>query len=115
MATKKAEIKKSTAQAVIKTGGKQYLVHEGLKLKIEKLEAEPGKKVVFEEVLLSTDGGKTVIGQPFIKAGTVEGTIVAHVRAKKVFGAKVKAKKRYVRYFGHKQHLTEVEITKISA
>ena len=99
--------------AVIATGGKQYVVAEGQTIQIEKLEQEAGKKVVFGEVLLTAAGDKTVFGAPFIDKATVEGEIVTHGRDKKLFGVKFKAKKRYMRVFGHKQHHTEVKITKI--
>ena len=113
---KKAQEKTSTPKhAVIATGGKQYLVTEGQKLRIEKLETEQGQKVVFDSVLMTVNGEKTIIGQPMVKDATVEAVVVQHTRAEKVVGAKQKAKKRYIRYFGHKQHLTEVEITKITA
>lgn len=101
-------------QAVITTGGKQYLVTEGQKIKVEKLAQAAGERVVFADVLMTVSGDEAVIGQPLVKGASVEAKITAHTRAKKVFGAKVKAKKRHKKYFGHKQHLTEVEITKIA-
>lgn len=115
MATKPQKKTSAPKHAVIATGGKQYLVSEGQKLRIEKLTTEQGQKVVFDSVLLTVNGDKTTIGQPLLKDVTVEAIVVQHTRAEKVVGAKQKAKKRYVRYFGHKQHLTEVEITKIGA
>lgn len=101
-------------KAVIETGGKQYFVSEGEKVRVEKLAEEVGKKIVFAEVLMTVNGDETTIGQPLVKGAKVEATITAHTRAKKVFGAKVKAKKRHQKYFGHKQHLTEITITKIA-
>lgn len=101
-------------KAVIETGGKQYLVVEGQKIKIEKLTLAAGEKVVFGDVLLTAQDDNATIGQPLVKGAFVEAKIIAHIRAKKVFGAKVKAKKRHKKYFGHKQHLTEIEITKIA-
>ena len=100
--------------AVIKTGGKQYLVQEGEKLRIEQIAAEEGKKVTFEEVLLTTADDNATVGSPFVKGAKVEATVVKHGQAKKIHGTKFKAKKRYMRYFGHRQHFTEVEINKIS-
>lgn len=105
---------KDAKKAVIATGGKQYLVTEGQKIKIEKLLPAAGEKVVFSDVLLTVNGDEAAIGQPFVKGAHVEAKITAHTRAKKVYGAKVKAKKRHKKYFGHKQHLTEVEIVKIT-
>lgn len=101
--------------AIIKSGGKQYVVTEGAKVKMDKLAAEEGKKVSFSEVLLTNTGDKTSVGTPLVKGAKVEGKVVRQARYPKVFGAKVKAKKRYKKYFGHKQPYTEVEIAKITA
>jgi len=100
--------------AIIKTGGKQYKVAEGDKIKVEKLEGEAGAKITFEEVLFVGDEKDAKIGAPFIKGAKVEGKIVSQGRHKKVWGIKHKAKKRYKVKFGHKQLFTEVEITKIA-
>jgi large subunit ribosomal protein L21 len=100
--------------AVIKTGGKQYLVSEGEKLKIEKLEVEAGKKVTFDEVLLAITDKTTSIGTPALKGASVEGKVLSQGKHDKIYGVKFKAKKRYMRYFGHRQPFTEVEITKIT-
>ena len=100
--------------AVIKTGGKQYLVQEGAKLRVEQLDTPEGKKVTFSEVLMTTADDSATIGEPLVKGAKVEATVVKHGQAKKIHGTKFKAKKRYMRYFGHRQHFTEVEINKIS-
>lgn len=100
--------------AVIKTGGKQYLVKKGDKIKIEKLEIEDEKAVIFAEVLFLGDKDNVKIGSPYIKGAKVEGKVLQQGRAKKVVGIKHKAKKRYKVKFGHRQMFTEVEITKIS-
>ena len=100
--------------AVIKTGGKQYLVQEGQKFRIEKLASSEKDKVVFDEVLLTSSGKTIKVGAPLVKGAKVEAKIISHGRHKKVTGVKMKAKKRYKKYFGHKQHYTEVEITKIA-
>ena len=100
--------------AIIKTGGKQYKVAVGDKIKIEKLEGEDGAKLVFEEVLFVGDETDVKIGNPLVAGAIVEGTIVEQGRHKKVWGIKHKAKKRYKVKFGHKQLYTEVEITKIA-
>lgn len=98
--------------AVIKTGGKQYLVKKGDKIKIEKLEGKVGDKITFAEVLFLSDK-EVKIGNPFLKGVVVEGKILKQGRAKKVWGIKHKPKKRYKVKFGHRQNITEVEITKI--
>ena len=99
--------------AVIKTGGKQYLVSEGNKLKIEKIPTDAGKKTTFKEVLLTATEKTTKVGAPLVKGATVEATVIQHGRSQKVTGVKMKAKKRNRKYFGHRQHFTEVEITSI--
>ncbi|MFA7319472.1 MAG: 50S ribosomal protein L21 [Parcubacteria group bacterium] len=99
--------------AIIKTGGKQYKVAEGDKIKVEKLEGEEGSKVVFSEVLFVGDEKDVKVGTPVISGATVEGKILQTAKQKKVVGMKFKAKKRYRVKFGHRQTMTEVEITKI--
>ncbi|HPN55051.1 MAG TPA: 50S ribosomal protein L21 [Candidatus Moranbacteria bacterium] len=100
--------------AIIKTGGKQYKVAEGDKIKIEKLEGEAGAKITFDEVLFVGDEKDVKVGTPFIKGSKIEAKIVRQGRHKKVWGIKHKPKKRYKVKFGHKQLFTEVEITKIA-
>ena len=100
--------------AVIKTGGKQYKVKVGDKIRVEKLELEDGEKVIFAEVLLVDQEKGVEIGTPFIKTAKVEGKVLRTFKDKKVTGIKFKAKKRYKVKFGHRQILTEVEITKIA-
>jgi large subunit ribosomal protein L21 len=100
--------------AIIKTGGKQYKVAVGDKVKVEKLVGEAGSVVIFDEVLFIGDEKDAKIGTPFIKDAKVEGTLVEQGRHKKVWGIKHKPKKRYKVKFGHKQTYTEVEITKIA-
>ena len=101
--------------AVIKTGGKQYIVAPGQKLKVEKLEGEAGAEIKFNEVLLvETDDKKVEVGQPTVKGATVAAKITAQTKGPKVIAYKYKAKKRYHLKKGHRQQLTEVEITKIN-
>ncbi len=101
--------------AVIETGGKQYRVSEGNKIKVEKLNAEEGKDFVFDKVLLlNTDKGSK-IGTPYIDGAKVEGKVLAQARSKKVIVFRYHAKTRYRKKKGHRQPFTEVEITKISA
>lgn len=99
--------------AVIKTGGKQYVVSLGQKLKIEKLEAEVGKEVIFDQVLLTEKSGKLVIGEPLVEGAKVSGKVLEQGKADKVIAFKYKAKKRYHVKKGHRQQFTEVEIIKI--
>ena len=99
--------------AVIKTGGKQYIVRPGQKLKIEKLPENEGGEVVFEEVLLVDDGKKTEIGAPKVEGAKVKGKLLKQAKAKKVIVFKFKAKKREKTKKGHRQPYSEVEILKI--
>jgi len=100
--------------AIIKTGGKQYKVAEGDKVKVEKLEGEAGAKITFEEVFFVGDETAVKVGTPLVTGAKVEGTIVEQGRHDKVWGIKHKAKKRYKVKFGHKQTYTEVLIEKIA-
>ena len=99
--------------AVIKTGGKQYIVTPGQKIKIEKLDKKEGSEVIFGEVLLLEKGKKVEIGEPLAKGAKVVGKILAHGKGKKVIIFKYKPKKRYKKKTGHRQSFTEVEILKI--
>lgn len=99
--------------AIIKTGGKQYKVAVGDKIKVEKLEGEEGSTIVFSEVLFMGDEKDVKIGTPFIPEAKVEGKIIETKKGKKVVGMKFKPKKRYKVKFGHRQVMTEIEITKI--
>lgn len=98
--------------AVIKSGGKQYKVAEKDKIMVEKLSAD--KKISFEEVLLIADENKLTLGKPFVKGSKVEAKVLGNKKDKKVRILKFKPKKRYRKLQGHRQELTEVEITKIS-
>ncbi len=103
--------------AVIKTGGKQYMVTEGDVLRVEKLDGEAGDSITFEEILLlsEADGSKAVVGTPMVAGATVAASLVAQGRAKKIEVAKFKAKSRYYKRAGHRQPYTEVKIEKIAA
>ncbi|MBK5253530.1 MAG: 50S ribosomal protein L21 [Peptostreptococcaceae bacterium] len=96
--------------AVIKTGGKQYRVQEGDVISIEKLNANVGDKVEFDEVLL-VGGKKLEVGTPFIEGYKVFGEVLENGKQKKVIIYKYKAKKDYQKKNGHRQPYTMVEIT----
>jgi large subunit ribosomal protein L21 len=102
-----------TMLAIIKTGAKQYLVKVGDKIKIEKIEGEIGTNYNFSDVLFLGDEKEIKIGDPIVKGTQVEAKILKQDKAKKVWGIKYKAKKRYKVKFGHRQPFTELEITKI--
>ena len=99
--------------AVIESCGKQYKVAEGDVVFFEKLDAEEGKKVTFDKVILVSDEGKVEVGNPYVKGMKVEGKVVSHGKGKKIIVFKMKAKKNYRRKQGHRQPYTKVEITAI--
>jgi len=110
--------------AVIKTGGKQYLVSEGDILEIEKIEgiqlgdasgSESEGKVKFDEVLMVDDGKATKVGTPLVEQASVEGEIIEQFKDKKIRVFKMKRRKRYRRTQGHRQQVTKVKINKINA
>ncbi|OGZ54370.1 MAG: 50S ribosomal protein L21 [Candidatus Ryanbacteria bacterium RIFCSPLOWO2_01_FULL_48_26] len=101
-----------TQFSVIETGGKQYKVSAGNKIKIEKIEANEGDNFVFDKVLLRADGESVIVGTPYISGATVEGKVLAQARSKKVIIFKYHSKTRQRKKRGHRQHFTEVEVMK---
>lgn len=107
--------------AVIKTGGKQYVVGKGTLVTIEKLGArsktqdlKKGDKVVFDEVLMTDDGSSAVVGTPAVKGATVTGTVHSVGRHTKIDVVKYKAKSRYLKRRGHRQPFVKVKIDKVA-
>ncbi len=101
--------------AIIRTGGKQYKVETGTKLRVEKLAADKGASFNFDEVLMVENDGKMSIGAPFVKGATVTAEIVDQVRGDKILVFKKKRRKNYRRTKGHRQDLTLIKITGIKA
>jgi large subunit ribosomal protein L21 len=101
--------------AVIKTGGKQYKVTEGDKLRVEKLNAEVDAEVTLEGVLLVSKDGEVKLGKPFVEGAKVVATVVAQGKAKKVVNFKYKPKTGFHRKKGHRQLFTELQIKSIEA
>ena len=99
--------------AIIESCGKQYKVTEGDVVFFEKLDAEEGKKVTFDNVILVSNEGKVQIGNPYVKGVKVEGKVISHGKGKKIIVFKMKPKKNYRRKQGHRQPYTKVEITSI--
>jgi large subunit ribosomal protein L21 len=99
--------------AVVRTGGKQYRVHEGSVLDVATMDVEPGSEVELREVLLVSDGGTITIGSPHVADAVVVADVVEHGRGKKVISFKYKAKTRYRRKKGHRQGYTKLEVTQI--
>ena len=100
--------------AVIETGGKQYRVAEGDVVRVEKLDAEVGKTVTFDQILALGGDKKLKVGKPVVKDATVDAEVLAQDRAKKVIVSKYNPKRGYTRKNGHRQPYTEVKITKIN-
>lgn len=101
--------------AVFQTGAKQHKVTKGDVIDVEKLEGEEGKTIKFTNVLLTSDAGKTNVGAPLVSGAVVTAKVVAQKRGEKIKVYKMKAKKRYQKTQGHRQFLTTLEITDISA
>jgi large subunit ribosomal protein L21 len=99
--------------AIIKTGGKQYKVAEGDVIKVETLEAEEGKNVEFDQVLMVANGDAINVGVPVVSGAKVSAEVVSHGRHKKVEILKFKRRKHHMKHMGHRQNFTEVKITKI--
>jgi large subunit ribosomal protein L21 len=99
--------------AIVEIAGQQFKVEEGKKIFVHRLEAENGKKVEFDQVLLIEDNDKIVIGEPVIKDALVEGKILEQLRGDKVIVFKKKRKKGYRIKNGHRQYFTQVEIVSI--
>lgn len=99
--------------AVVKTGGKQYRVAQGDKLKVEKLEGIEGDKIVLDQVLMVADGEKLSIGTPLLKGGTVSAVIKSQGRHDKIEIVKFRRRKHFQKRTGHRQYYTELEITGI--
>ncbi|MGH8143003.1 MAG: 50S ribosomal protein L21 [Steroidobacteraceae bacterium] len=101
--------------AVIATGGKQYRVEKGGLLRIEKLAAETGATVEFNDVLLIADGEQVRLGTPLLTGGKVLATVEKHAKADKVTIVKFRRRKHYLRQGSHRQPFTEVRVTEINA
>ena len=101
--------------AVIKTGGKQYRIQVGEKLKIEQLKAENGSELVLDQVLMVADGEKVSVGTPLVSGAKVNATVLGQGRHDKIRIFKMRRRKHYQKHQGHRQNYTEIQITGISA
>jgi large subunit ribosomal protein L21 len=101
--------------AVIRTGGKQYKVAAGGKLKVESLPAEVGSEIEINDVLMVADGDNVKIGAPVLAGASVKATVLAHGRGDKVMIFKMRRRKHYRKTQGHRQNFTEIRIDGISA
>lgn len=100
--------------AVIKTGGKQYRVSAGEKVKIESIPAEVGSLIELNQVLMVADGDKITAGTPLVAGAVVKATVVAHGRGEKLTIFKLRRRKHYRKTLGHRQNYTEIEINNIT-
>ncbi|MEO6564261.1 MAG: 50S ribosomal protein L21 [Nitrosospira sp.] len=101
--------------AIIKTGGKQYRVEAGLKLKIEQIPADIGSELLIDQVLMIADGDNVSMGQPMLSGASVKATVLGQGRHDKVRIFKMRRRKHYQKHQGHRQNYTEIQITGISA
>ncbi len=101
--------------AVIKTGGKQYRVQAGEKLKIEQIPADVGSQIVLDQVLMLGTGETVTIGTPFLAGAQVSATVLSQGRADKVRIFKMRRRKHYQKRQGHRQNYTEIQIGAITA
>jgi large subunit ribosomal protein L21 len=100
--------------AIIKTGGKQYRVQAGLKLKIEQIPADVGSELVIDQVLMIADGENISMGKPLLSGASVVAKVLEQGRHDKVRIFKMRRRKHYQKHQGHRQNYTEIEITGIS-
>ncbi|SMB32299.1 50S ribosomal protein L21 [Sterolibacterium denitrificans] len=100
--------------AVIKTGGKQYRVAAGEKLKIEQIPADVGAEITLDQVLMVGEGESVKIGAPVVAGAKVTATVIAHGRGPKVKIFKMRRRKHYQKHQGHRQNYTEIQISGIA-
>ena len=101
--------------AVVKTGGKQYRVSAGQKLKVEQIPAEVGAEVTLDQVLMVGEGESVKIGAPLVAGASVKAVVVSHGRHDKVKIFKMRRRKHYQKHQGHRQNYTELRIEAIAA
>ena len=99
--------------AVVKTGGKQYKVAPGEKLKVEQIPADVGAEVILDQVLMVGDGDAVRVGQPTLAGATVKATVLAQGRGEKIRIFKMRRRKHYQKHQGHRQNYTELRIDSI--
>ena len=99
---------------VIKTGGKQYRVSSGEKLKVEQIAADVGSEITIDQVLLVADGDKVSVGKPLVEGASVKATVVNHGRGDKVRIFKMRRRKHFKKQQGHRQNFTEIQVGQIS-
>ena len=101
--------------AIVQAGGKQYRVSAGDTIRVESLPADQGDTVTLDEVLMISHDGDMIVGTPTIEGASVDAEVVAKGKDKKIVILKFKAKTRYRRKNGHRQHFTDLRVTNISS
>ncbi|MHB1677322.1 MAG: 50S ribosomal protein L21 [Sulfuriferula sp.] len=101
--------------AVIKTGGKQYRIVAGEKIKVEQIPADVGSEIVLDQVFMLADGSDIKVGTPLVNGAKVTATIISHGRHDKIRIFKMRRRKHYQKHQGHRQNYTEIQISGISA
>jgi large subunit ribosomal protein L21 len=101
--------------AVIRTGGKQYRIQVGEKLKVEQIEAQSGSELILDQVLMIADGENISMGNPLVDGATVSATVLGQGRHDKIRIFKMRRRKHYQKHQGHRQNYTEIQITGIAS
>ncbi len=99
--------------AIVKTGGKQYRVSAGEKLQVEKLQAEVGAEVVFDQILMVVDGENVSMGKPLVAGASVKAKVLSHNRGEKIKIFKMRRRKHFRKTLGHRQDYTQIEISAV--
>jgi len=115
MLGQQGQVKEVNMYAVIKTGGKQYRVAAGEKIKVEQIAADVGQEIVFNEVLAVGNGAELKVGTPLVSGATVTVTVISHGKHDKVRIFKMRRRKHYQKRQGHRQQFTELQIGAITA
>jgi large subunit ribosomal protein L21 len=97
--------------AIFRAQGKQFRAEEGKTIQLPRMEVEPGTKIIFDQVLLASDGDTIVAGTPTVKGATVEAEVLGEKKGEKIYVFKFKRRKNYRRKTGHRAKFTEVRIT----
>jgi large subunit ribosomal protein L21 len=100
--------------AVVKTGGKQYRVSAGEKLKVEQIPADVGAQITLDQILMVGEGESVKVGAPFLAGATVTATVLSQGRHDKIRIFKMRRRKHYIRHQGHRQNYTELQIDAIN-
>ena len=101
--------------AVVQTGGKQYRVKAGDKIRVESLSAAEGDSVSLDQVLMLVDGEQVTIGKPTVEGASVSANVLSHGRGKKIRIIKFRRRKHHRKQMGHRQNYTELEVTGVNA